>query len=72
MGRRDLPDMYVRSPRAAGPRTEGIHIRELTIAHVTSYMYHFQHAKNLPKPIKTYACSLYIAIDAHCDCMLHF
>ena len=23
----DLPDMYARSPRAAGPRDEGIHIR---------------------------------------------
>ena len=27
MGTRDLPDMYARSPRAAGPRAEGIHIR---------------------------------------------
>ena len=27
MGMRGLPDMYAQSPRAAGPRAEGIHIR---------------------------------------------
>ena len=27
MGTRDLPDMYAQSPRAAGLRAEGIHIR---------------------------------------------
>ena len=48
MGTRDLPDMYAQSPRAAGPRAEGIHIRRITIAHVTSTMYHFRHSKNLP------------------------
>ena len=42
MGARDLPDMYARSPRAAGPRDEGIHIRQITSAHVTSNMYHFR------------------------------
>ena len=36
MGTRDLPDMYAQSPRA-----EGIHIRQITRAHVTSNMYHF-------------------------------
>ena len=36
MGTRDLPDMYAQSPRA-----EGIHIRQITRAHVTSSMYHF-------------------------------
>ena len=38
MGMRDLPDMYTRSPRAAGPRAEGIHIRQITSAHVTTNM----------------------------------
>ena len=38
---RDLPDMYARSPRAAGPRDEGIHIRQITNGHVTTIMYHF-------------------------------
>ena len=33
MGRRDLPDMYARSPRA-----EGIHIRQIPTAHVTTDM----------------------------------
>ena len=37
----DLPDMYARSPRAADPRAEGIHIRQITNGHVTSIMYHF-------------------------------
>ena len=41
MAMRDLPDMYTRSPRAAGPRDEGIHIRQITNGHVTSIMYHF-------------------------------
>ena len=42
MGARDLPDMYARSPRAAGPRDEGIHIRQIMSAHVTSNMYHLR------------------------------
>ena len=29
MGRRDLPDMYALSPRAADPRAEGIHIGQI-------------------------------------------
>ena len=33
MGMSDLPDMYARSPRA-----EGIHIRRITSAHVTTNM----------------------------------
>ena len=39
----DLPDMYARSPRAAGPRAEGmgIHIRQIMNGHVTTIMYHF-------------------------------
>ena len=35
MGTSSLPDMYARSPRAAGLRAEGIHIRQSTSAHVT-------------------------------------
>ena len=38
MGRRDLPDMYARSPRACGPRASGIHIRQIPTAHVTTDM----------------------------------
>ena len=36
MGTKDFPDMCARSPRA-----EGIHIRQITSAHVTTNMYHF-------------------------------
>ena len=38
MGTSGLPDMYAQSPRAAGPRAEGIHIRQITNAHVTTIM----------------------------------
>ena len=33
---RDLPDMYALSPRACGPRALGIHIRQISRAHVTT------------------------------------
>ena len=35
----DLPDMYAQSLRAAGPRAESIHIRQITPAYVTTNMY---------------------------------
>ena len=35
-----LPDMYTRSPRAAGPRAEGVHIRQTTSGHGITDMYH--------------------------------
>ena len=44
MGTSALPDMYARSPRAAGPRAEGIHIRQSTSAHVITNMLHFWHS----------------------------
>ena len=44
MGSSALPDMYARSPRAAGPRAEGIHIRQSTSAHVITNMLHFWHS----------------------------
>ena len=37
MGSRDLPDMLARSPRTAGPRAEGIHVRQIPPAHITTY-----------------------------------
>ena len=33
-----LPDMYTQSPRAAGPRAEGGHIRQTTSDCVTTIM----------------------------------
>ena len=44
MGTSALPDMYARSPRATGPRAEGIHIRQSTSAHVITNMLHFWHS----------------------------
>ena len=64
MGSSALPDMYARSPRAAGPRAEGIHIRQSTSAHVITNMLHFgtlEICTNLAHPT-------YILKDAHCDC----
>ena len=38
IGISDLPDMYAQSPRAAGPRAEVIHMRQITSAYVTTNM----------------------------------
>ena len=38
MGIGDLSNMYAQSLRATGPRDEGIHMKQITNAHVTSVM----------------------------------
>ena len=38
MGTSGLPDIYTRSPRAAGPRAEGVYIRRTTSAHGITIM----------------------------------
>ena len=38
MGTSDLPDMYAQSPGTTGLRAEGIHIRQIMSAHVTTDM----------------------------------
>ena len=38
IGTSDLPDMYAQSSRAAGLRAEGIHIREIMSAYITTNM----------------------------------
>jgi len=49
MGMGDLPDMCTLSPRA-----EGIYIRQITNAHVTSNMYHlWSMGKLIAPPFKT-------------------
>ena len=45
MGKRDFHDMYI-CLRVAGLRVEGIYIKQITTAHITSDMYHFRHTKN--------------------------
>ena len=35
-----VPDMYALSPRTCDPRALGIHIRQITRAHVTTITYH--------------------------------
>ena len=40
MGSSGLPDIYTQSTRAAGPRADGVYIRQTTSAHVTTVMYH--------------------------------
>ena len=48
-GTSGLPDMYTRGPRAAGPRAEGVHIRQAMSACVTTVMLYFWHSENLPQ-----------------------
>ena len=50
MGMVDLLDMYAQGPRAADPRAECIHIRQITNGHVTSIMYHFVPIVTTPIP----------------------
>ena len=38
MGTSGLTDIYTRSPRAAGPRAEGVYIRQTTSAHGITIM----------------------------------
>ena len=38
MGTSGLPDIYTRSLRAAGPRAEGVYIRQTTSAHGITIM----------------------------------
>ena len=40
MGKRDLPDIYTQSPRAAGPRAEGVYIRQIPSAHGITNIFH--------------------------------
>ena len=39
MGTSGLPDIYTRSPRAAGLRAEGVYIRQITSAHGITNIY---------------------------------
>ena len=55
MGTSDLPDMYAQSPRA-----EAILVRQITSAHVTSEMYHFQHSKI----VQLNTLPIYITMDS--------
>ena len=40
MGMSGLPGIYTQSTRAAGSRAEGVYIRQIMSAHVTTVMYH--------------------------------
>ena len=40
MDKSGLPDMYTQSPRTAGPRAEGVHIRQTTSGHSITVMGH--------------------------------
>ena len=63
MGMRGLPDMYTRSPRAAGPRAEGVHIRQTTNAHGITVMCH-----NSPSPgeLKPAQARKHASLQPHC------
>ena len=38
IGKSDLPDMYAQSPKAAGPRSDGMYIRQIMNAYVITNM----------------------------------
>ena len=57
MGMSGLPDMYIRSLRAAGRRAESVHTRQTSTAHGTTVMYHI--APPLAKTYK-FASPLYL------------
>ena len=40
MGMSDLPDIYTQNPRAAGPRAEGVHIRQTMNPNGKTVIYH--------------------------------
>ena len=53
MGTSGLFDIYTRSLRAAGPRAEGVYVRQTTSAHGITNIYHFfvwASAKQLQPP----------------------
>ena len=59
----DLPEMYAWGPRTAGTRAEGIHIRQIMNAHVTTIMYHFVSIATtpvvrIPQVIVTLVCEV--------------
>jgi len=68
MGTSALSDMYARSPRAAGPRAKGIHIRQSMSAHVITNMLHFLALLKSAQTLISSAHSTYMLKDAHCDC----
>ena len=76
MGMSDLPDMYIRSLRAAGPRVEGVHIRQTTNAHGITVMYHIAPPLenwNQLKPENMQVCNFIVFIGkiVGIDCGFH-
>ena len=42
MAARDLPGIYTRNPRAAGPRAEGVYFRQIPSCHGINDIFHFK------------------------------
>ena len=40
MAARDLPEIYTQSPRAAGPRAEGVYFRQIPSSHGITDIFH--------------------------------
>ena len=71
MSTRHLPNMYTQSPRAACPRAEGIHIRQIISTHVKINMYHFQYSYNCPTLVLA-ALPIYVVMGSHCEYGIYF
>ena len=51
---RDLTDIYTRSPRAAGPRAEGVYISQIMSTHGITNMCHFYPTEAIHQRIKVW------------------
>ena len=58
-----LPDMYTQSPMAAGPRVEGVHIRQTTNARGITVMCHNSPSLGELEAAQASKCA---SLQAHC------
>ena len=65
MGKRDLPDIYL---KATGPR---LYISKILSAHVITNIFHFGTLKICLK-LTSIFWPLYIVLGTHCDCGARF
>ena len=66
MGTGGLPDIYTQSPRAPGPRAEGVYIRQTTSAHGITIIYQLMCGQT-STIIASWSPSIYMGlIGLHC------
>ena len=55
-----LPDVYILNPRACGPQASGVHIRQITNAHVMCHNGPFSDELEVAQSRR------YVSLQAHC------